>query len=79
MLKDEGGPCDAGHGDGAIQRSLVEPLVDGEPGRSADAQGVRDNPHVAQASPVEQPESWRPIQGCGTAASSTSAIRRTST
>src|SRR6185312_1501166 len=33
---------------GAIQRSLVEPLVDGEPGRSTEAQGVRDNSHVAR-------------------------------
>jgi len=41
---------------GLIKRSPVESLVDGKPGRSGEAQGMRHYPHVAQASPLEQPE-----------------------
>src|SRR4249920_3055396 len=50
---------------GPVDRSLVESLVDGEPGCSGEAKGVRDDPHVAQASPLEQPEELAANPGMG--------------
>lgn len=38
---------------GLLNRCLVESLIDGEPGRSREAKGVRDDSDVAQASPLE--------------------------
>src|SRR5215469_16361197 len=38
---------------GPVNRSPVELLVRGEPGRSEEAEGVRDDPDLAQASPLE--------------------------
>jgi hypothetical protein len=40
----------------AVNRSPVELLVDGEPGRTGEADDVRRHAHVSQPGPTEQPE-----------------------